>query len=80
MVDRETESQMARPVGSHDGGIAAHNALSIEKPGVVDRRVIPPAIFTDRQIGVIGLSEQQPIEAGHCCWCNTSLMSAVNKP
>jgi mercuric reductase len=76
-VDRETESQMARPVGSHDGGIAAQNALSKEKPRVVDRRVIPPAIFTDPQIG---LSEQQAIEAGHCCWCNTSPMSAANKP
>jgi hypothetical protein len=41
VVDRETESQMARPVGSHDGGIVAQNALSKEKPRVVDRRVIP---------------------------------------
>jgi mercuric reductase len=80
VVDREAESQMARPVGSHDGGIAAHNALTKEKPRVVDRRVIPPAIFTDPQIGIIGLSEQQAIEAGHCCWCNTSPMSAANKP
>jgi mercuric reductase len=77
VVDRVTESQMARPVGSHDGGIAAHNELWKEKPRVVDRRVIPPAIFTDPQIG---LSEQKAIEAGHCCWCNRSPMSAANKP
>jgi mercuric reductase len=76
VVDRVTESQMARPVGSHDGGIAAHNALSKEKPRVVDRRVIIPAIFADPQIG---LSERQAIEAGHCFWCNTSPMSAANK-
>jgi len=43
VVDRETESQMARPAGSHDGGIAAQNALSKQKPRVVDRRVIPPS-------------------------------------
>jgi mercuric reductase len=69
----------SRPVGSHDGGIAAHNALSKEKPGGVDRRVIPPAISTDPQVGIMGLSEQQAIEAGHCCSCNTSPMSAANK-
>jgi mercuric reductase len=80
VVDRVTESQMARPVGSHDGGIATHNALSKEKPRVVDRRVISPAIFADPQIGIIGLSEQQATEAGRCCWCNTSPMSAANKP
>jgi pyruvate/2-oxoglutarate dehydrogenase complex dihydrolipoamide dehydrogenase (E3) component len=80
VVDRETESQMAGPLGSHDDGIAARNALSKEKPHLVDRRMIPPGIFTDPQIGIIGLSEQQATEAGHCCWCNTSPMSAANKP
>jgi mercuric reductase len=79
VVDRVTESQMARPVGSHDGGIAAHNVLSKGKPRVVDRRVISPGIFADSQIGIIGLSEQQATEAGHC-WYNTSPMSAANKP
>jgi mercuric reductase len=77
VIGRETESQMATPVGSHDGGIAAHNALSKEEPRVVDHRVIPRAIFTDPQIGIVGLTEQQAIEAGHSCWCNTLPMSIV---
>jgi mercuric reductase len=64
-------------VGSHEGRVAAHNALSKEKPRVVDRGVIPPAIFTDPQIG---LSERQIIETGHCCLCNASPMSEANKP
>ncbi len=32
VIGRETASQMATPVGSHDGGIAAHNALSNGEP------------------------------------------------
>jgi mercuric reductase len=77
VIGRETESQMATPVGSHDGGIVAHNALSGESPRPVNHRVIPRAIFTDPQIGIVGLTEQQAVEAGHPCWCSTVPMSLV---
>ena len=77
VIGRETASQMATPVGSHDGGIAAHNALSGEEPRCVNHRVIPRAIFTDPQIGIVGLTEQQAIAEGHPCWCNTVPMSLV---
>jgi mercuric reductase len=77
VIGHETESQMATPVGSHDGGIAAHNALSGEPPREVNHRVIPRAIFTDPQIGIVGLTEQQAVEAGHPCWCNTLPISLV---
>jgi mercuric reductase len=77
VIGRETASQMATPVGSHDGGIAAHNALSGEEPRRVNHRVIPRAIFTDPQIGIVGLTEQQAIAEGHPCWCNTVPMSLV---
>src|SRR6266567_8280513 len=36
VIGRETASQMATPVGAHDGKIAAHNALSGEPPREVD--------------------------------------------
>ena len=71
------ESQMATPVGSQDGGIAAHNALSGQDPRRVNHRVIPRVIFTDPEIAVVGMTEAEAIEAGHQCWCNTLPMSIV---
>ncbi|HZO88446.1 MAG TPA: mercury(II) reductase [Chthonomonadaceae bacterium] len=77
VIGAETGSQMATPVGSQDGGKAAHNALSGEKPLLVNHRVIPRTIFTDPQIGIVGMTEEQAIAAGHACWCNTIPMSLV---
>jgi mercuric reductase len=77
VIGSETVSQMATPVGSHDGGIAAHNALSDEEPRAVDHRVVPRTIFTDPQVAVVGLTEEEAIAAGHLGWCNTLPMSLV---
>lgn len=77
VIGRMTRSQMATPVGSHDGGIAAHNALSGEEPFRANHRVIPRAIFTDPQVGIVGLTEEQAIAEGHPCWCKTIPMSLV---
>ncbi len=77
VVGSEQGSQMATPVGSHDGGIAAHNALSDDEPRSVNHRVIPRTIFTDPQIAVVGMTEVEAISAGHQCWCNTLPMSLV---
>ncbi len=77
VIGRETGSQMATPVGSRDGGIAAHNALSGEEMRRVDHRVIPRVIFTDPQVAVVGLTEEEAVALGHPCWCNTVPMSLV---
>ncbi len=77
VIGPETDSQMATPVGSQDGGIAAHNALSTDQPRAVDHRVIPRTIFTDPQIAVVGMTEEEAVAAGHSCWCNTLPMSLV---
>jgi len=77
VVVGEQGSQMATPVGSQDGGIAAHNALSGENPRGVNHRVIPRTIFTDPQIAIVGMTEVEAIEAGHPCWCNTLPMTLV---
>lgn len=77
VIGRETNSQLATPVGSHDGGIMAHNAFSNESPRRVDHRIIPRAIFIDPQVGIVGMTEEQAIAAGHACWCNTIDMSLV---
>lgn len=77
VIGRETGSQMATPVGSQDGGIAAHNALSEQGPRSVNHRVVPRAIFTDPQIGIVGMTEAEAITAGRRWWCNTVPMSLV---
>ena len=77
VIGRETESQMATPVGAHDGKIAAHNALSGEPPRQVDHRVIPRTIFTDPQVAVVGLTDEEAGAAGIECNCNTIPISAV---
>jgi len=77
VIGRRVGSQMATPVGSRDGGIAAYNALSGEAMRPVDHRVIPRAIFTDPQAGMVGLTEEQATAAGHDCWCNAIPMSLV---
>jgi mercuric reductase len=72
----EHGSQMATPVGSQDGGVAAHNAFR-DDLREVDHRVVPRAIFTDPPVAVVGLTEEQAIAAGRRCWCNTLPMSLV---
>jgi mercuric reductase len=77
VIGREQDSQMATPVGSHDGVIAAHNALSGEPPREVDHRVIPRAVFTDPPIGVVGLTDEAAQGTGRRCWCSTIPMELV---
>ena len=77
VIGRQHNSQMATPVGSRQGGIAARNALSADPPRAVDHRVIPRTIFTDPEIGVVGMTEAEAVAAGHRCWCNTLPMSLV---
>ncbi len=77
VIGREVHSQMATPVGSQDGGIVAHNAFANEQPRRVNHRVIPRTIFTDPQVAVVGMTEEEAIAAGHSCWCSTVPMSLV---
>jgi mercuric reductase len=80
VIGGQTQSEMATPVGAHDGGIAARNAFA-EDGGwplcAVDRRVIPRVIFTDPQVAVVGLTEAEAIAAGHRCWCATIPMDLI---
>jgi mercuric reductase len=77
VIGRQTESQMATPVGAHDGKIAAHNAFSGEKLREVDHTVIPRVIFTDPQVAVVGLTDEEAVAAGIACKCNTIPLSVV---
>ena len=77
VIGRQHGSQMATPIGSRQGGIAARNALSAGPVKAIDHRVIPRVIFTDPEVAVVGMTEAQAIAAGHRCWCNTLPMSLV---
>ena len=76
VIGSETESQMATPVGAHDGGIAASNALAGTNRRV-DHTVIPRTIFTDPQVAVVGLTDEEANERGIVCQCNTIPLSVV---
>ena len=76
LIGSYTDSQMATPVGAQDGGIAAENALN-GKSYKVDHRVVPRAIFTDPQVGVVGLSDAEANALGYQCACRTIPMSLV---
>jgi mercuric reductase len=77
VIGRETRSQMATPVGAHDGKIAAHNALCGEALRQVDHTAIPRTIFTDPQVAVVGVTDEEAEACGIACECNTIPMSAV---
>lgn len=77
VIGAQHGSQLATPVGSRQGGLAARNALSNQPPSAVDHRVIPRVIFTDPEVAFVGMTEAEAIAAGHRCWCNTLPMSLV---
>src|SRR5258707_4511555 len=77
VIGYEGGSQMATPVGSQDGGIAAHNAFAEGEPRRVNHRVIPRTIFTDPQIATVDMTEEEEISAGRNSWCSTVPMSLV---
>jgi len=70
VIDNQTGSQLATPVGAHDGVIAAKNALASAHQKV-DHRVIPRTIFTDPQVAVVGMTDAEANRLGYRCWCNT---------
>jgi len=70
VIGDHTDSQMATPVGAHDGVIAAMNALS-GAHRKVDHRVIPRVIFTDPQVAMVGQTDEEAVGTGIRCWCGT---------
>ena len=77
VIGRQAGSQMATPVGAHDGKLAAHNALSGKPLREVDHSIIPRAIFTDPQVAVVGMIDEEANTAGIACECNAIPLSVV---
>ncbi len=73
-----TGEPMLETVAAKEGMIAANNALS-EKKKKMDYRVVPHAIFTDPQMGVVGLTDEETNEKGIRCKCHTVPMELVPK-
>lgn len=69
---------MLETVAAKEGMIAANNALAENKKRM-DYRVVPHAVFTDPQLGAVGLTDEQAIERGLTCRCNTVPMELVPK-
>jgi mercuric reductase len=76
VIGRHTGSHLATPVGAHDGVIAASNALNGEQRGV-DHAVVPRTIFTDPQVAVVGLTDEEANTRGFRCNCGTVPMWIV---
>jgi len=76
VIGRHLGSQLATPVGAHDGAIAAENAVT-GAAHTADHTVIPRTIFTDPQIAMVGLTEAEAVHQGHPCDCRTVAMTHV---
>lgn len=76
VIGQHIGSQLATPVGAHDGAIAAENAL-IGTAHTADHTVIPRTIFTDPPIAAVGLTEAEAVQHGHRCDCRTVAMTHV---
>ena len=76
VIGHQTESQLATPVGAHDGVIVAKNALA-NAHQKVDHRVIPRTIFTDPQVAVVGMTDAEANGTGIRCWCGTIPLELV---
>jgi mercuric reductase len=69
---------MLETVAAREGMIAANNALSNEQIKM-DYRIVPHAIFTNPQVGSIGLTDLQANQLGFDCRCNTIPIGFVAK-
>jgi len=69
---------MLETVAAREGMIAATNALS-EEQIKIDYRIAPHAIFTNPQVGVVGLTDLQANQLGIDCRCNTIPIGFVAK-
>ncbi len=69
---------MYETVAAREGMIAATNALSDEQIKM-ENRVVPHAIFTNPQVGSVGLTDLQANQMGFDCRCNTIPIGFVPK-
>jgi mercuric reductase len=74
-----TGGMMIATVGAREGIVAVDNMLN---PGCgcrMDYQTAPMAIFTDPEVGMVGLAEAVAAGSGHDVICNTMPVSAIPK-
>ena len=69
---------MATPVAAREGAIAAENALT-DAGRRMDYHSIPRAVFTDPEIGTVGLTEAEAEARGISCACRVLDLQFVPK-
>ena len=74
-----TGGMMIATVGAREGIVAADNMLSPDCSCRIDYTSLPMAIFTDPEIGTVGLSEESARKAGYRVTTNTIPVSAIPK-
>jgi mercuric reductase len=70
---------MIATVGAREGIVAVDNMLNPECGCRMDYRTAPMAIFTDPEVGIVGLTEDEAMKSGHEVVCNTIPVSAIPK-
>ena len=73
-----TGPPIATPVAAREGAVAAENALT-DAGRRMDYRVIPRAVFTDPEIGVVSLTEGEAEARGIRCSCRVLDLRFVPK-
>ncbi|MGH2531832.1 MAG: dihydrolipoyl dehydrogenase family protein [Thermomicrobiales bacterium] len=66
-------------VADYHARIAEHNALSDRPPRTADYRSIPHAIFTDPELGRVGMTEDEAKAAGYDVKCATVKMRDLGR-
>ena len=76
-----TGEPMLETVAAKEGMVAATNALACcdDEKKKMDYTVVPHAVFTDPQLAGVGLTDEQAIERGIKCKCNTVPLELVPK-
>ncbi len=69
---------MLETVAAREGMIAGNNAVSDDQKKM-DFRIIPHAVFTDPQIGSVGLTDLEANQKGFVCSCRTIPLELVPK-
>lgn len=59
-----TNPQQLKHVANYEARVCQHNVLHPDRPMFADERVIPHAVFTHPQIGSVGATEQELVDAG----------------
>ena len=74
-----TGGMMIATVGAREGIVAVDNMLNPDCACRMDYLSAPMAIFTDPEVGMVGLTEAAAIGAGYDVVCNTIPVSAIPK-